>query len=281
VFVDIDPNTWCLDVAAFERAITPRTKAVIAVNLYGNMPDYKALIGVASQYGIAIVEDAAESIGSTYCNRLAGSFGEVSTFSFHGSKTMTTGEGGMLVTDRQDIFERCLFLRDHGRSSKESRMFWNGEVAYKYRMSSMQAALGLAQLERIEELVARKRQIYRWYQEELDGVEGVVLNHEAPHIGNSFWMTTVILAGVKKEEMVFVLRQNQIDSRPFFYPLSELPAFAHLKTHSYNPVAVELSPFGINLPSALSLSEEQVRLVARTLVKLYQAQRVSSSFVLL
>jgi dTDP-4-amino-4,6-dideoxygalactose transaminase len=150
----------------------PQTKAVIVVDLYGSMPDWDAILKVARGRGVAVIEDAAEAIGSEYAGRKAGSFGDASVFSFHGSKTLTTGEGGMLLTDDEELYRRALFLRDHGRKPGD-RMFFNHEVAYKYKMSSMQAALGLAQLERIEELLAAKRQIFSWYKRELRGVNGI------------------------------------------------------------------------------------------------------------
>ena len=156
-------QTWCLSAQSFEECITPKTKAVIPVDLYGNMPDMDALLEVAGRNNIPVIEDAAEAAGAEYKGKKAGSFGDVGVFSFHGSKTLTTGEGGMLVTDRDDIHHRVLFLRDHGRKPGDN-LFWNTEVAYKYKMSSMQAALGLAQLERIDELIERKREIFRLVQ---------------------------------------------------------------------------------------------------------------------
>ena len=162
VFADVDSQSWCLAPESLEAVITPRTKAVIPVDLYGNVPDMNAIREIAARRGLHVIEDAAEAIGSQYRGRQAGSLGDVGVFSFHGSKTVTTGEGGMLVTDHANIYERVLLLRDHGRRPTD-KMFWNSEVAYKYKMSSMQAALGLAQLERIGELAERKREIFAWY----------------------------------------------------------------------------------------------------------------------
>lgn len=269
VFADIDAKSWCLSAESFAERITPKTKAVILVDLYGNMPDMDAIIKIAKNNNIAIIEDAAEAIGSEYKGKKAGSFGEVSTFSFHGSKTLTTGEGGMLVTDRFDIYERCLFLRDHGRDPG-GKMFWNNEVAYKYKMSSMQAALGLAQLERIEELIDRKRQIFGWYKEALNDVSNISLNHETQHIKNTYWMVTAILdqkLGISKEEVIDRLKNKNIDSRPFFYPLSTLPAYQELETKykGSNSVALAISPFGVNLPSSLTLTPEQVQYIAKSI----------------
>ena len=271
VFADIDPQTWCLDAKSFEACITPRTKAVIPVNLYGNMPDWDALRAVARRHGIAIIEDAAESIGSEFKGGHAGSFGVTGVFSFHGSKTLTTGEGGMLVTNDDALRARVLFLRDHGRPPGD-RLFHNTEVAYKYKMSSMQAALGTAQLERVEELVRRKREIFAWYAEELAGLPGVTLNYEAPGTKNTYWMVTAVLAeslGLRKERLMELLAREGIDCRPFFHPLSSLPAYAGMPqaewARSRNRASYAISPYGINLPSALNLTREQVHRVAAAL----------------
>lgn len=267
VFADIDPKTWCLDAKSFEACITPRTKAVIPVDLYGNMPDWEAIRDVAARHSIAIIEDAAEAIGSEFKGGRAGSFGTTGVFSFHGSKTLTTGEGGMLVTDRDDLRARVLFLRDHGRPPGD-RHFHNTEVAYKYKMSSMQAALGTAQLERVEELVARKREIFAWYAEELSGTGGLTLNHEAPGTKNTYWMVTAVLderSGLVKERLMELLGAEGIDCRPFFHPLSSLPAYAQTPQAALarrrNLVSYRLSPYAINLPSALNLARSQVQQV--------------------
>ncbi len=270
IFADIDPRTWCLDARSFETCITPRTKAVIPVNLYGNMPDWDAISAVAAQHNIPIIEDAAESIGSEFNGGRAGSFGLTGVFSFHGSKTLTTGEGGMLVTDDDAIRARALFLRDHGRPPGD-RLFHNTEVAYKYKMSSMQAALGTAQMERVEELISRKREIFAWYAEELAGIPGLTLNHEAPGTKNTYWMVTAVLDerfGLKKEHLMERFSAEGIDCRPFFHPLSSLPAYAQqpqaAAARARNHISYALSPRAINLPSALNLTREQVARVCQT-----------------
>jgi len=272
VFADIDPKSWCLSAESFEECITSKTKAAILVDLYGNMPDMDALIAVANRHGISLVEDAAEAIGSEYRGKRAGGFGETSVFSFHGSKTLTTGEGGLLVTDREDIYNRVMFLRDHGRQLGE-KMFWNTEVAYKYKMSSMQAALGLAQLERIEELIGRKRQVFAWYEKELSGVEGVTLNYEAPFTLNTYWMVTAIIDkkfGIKKGRLMEKMDERNIDCRPFFNPLSSLPAYQSLsqakRGRERNHVSYQISPYAINLPSGMKMTEESVRFVCDALL---------------
>lgn len=219
------------------------------------------------------VADAAEAIGSEYHGKRSGSFGDTGVFSFHGSKTMTTGEGGMLVTDRKDLYERCLALRDHGRAPGE-KMFWNAEVGYKYKMSSMQAALGLAQLERIDELVEKKRQIFSWYQQNLQSVEGITLNYEAPGTKNSYWMVTAIFDpkfGLEKEEIMWRMKEKNIDLRPFFYPLSSEPAYAVLPSvhtaQKRNVVSYRISPYGVNLPCGMNMTSERVNYVCDAVKK--------------
>jgi perosamine synthetase len=263
VFVDMDESSWCIRPDALLAAIGPLTKAVIVVDLYGSMPDMTALLAVAREHGIAVIEDSAEAIGSEYKGSRAGSFGDVSVFSFHGSKTLTTGEGGMLVTNREDIYTRAQFLRDHGRTPGDVQ-FFNTEVAYKYKMSSMQAALGLAQLERIDELIARKREIFSWYSEILGDRTELVLNSESPDTRNSYWMvTTVWDRSLRKEKNAVVncMRDLGVDVRPFFHPLSSLPAYAANASdggsRERNPVSYDVSARAINLPSGLSLTRDQ------------------------
>jgi perosamine synthetase len=281
VFADIEPDTWCISVDSFELCVTPRTRAVIPVDLYGNVPQMDRLLDVAHRHGIAVIEDAAQAIGTEFHNKKTGSFGNVGVFSFHGSKTLTTGEGGMLVTSNEKIRDRVLFLRDHGRQPGE-KMFWNSEIAYKYKMSSMQAALGLAQLERIDELIARKRQIFSWYREFLSGVDGLTLNAEIPGTLNTYWMVTVVVdsaLGVKKEHLIEIMKAKQIDCRPFFYPLSSLPAYERRAGHAQerNCVSYRLSPYGVNLPSGLRMTHENVHRVCAILKEAIQKVAVIGS----
>ncbi|ETT65508.1 glutamine--scyllo-inositol aminotransferase [Paenibacillus odorifer] len=274
VFADIDENSWCLSAHSFENKITDRTKAVIPVDLYGNMANWDQIRSVALKHKIAVIEDAAEALGSEYKGKKAGSLGDVGVFSFHGSKTLTTGEGGMLVTDRVDIYNDCLFLRDHGRKPGD-KMFWNTEVGYKYKMSSMQAALGLAQLERVEEIVSRKREIFSWYESQLLDLSDIQLNFNDPYVKSSYWMITVILnkeLGLNKETLISKLSDQNIDSRPFFYPLSMLPAFKELgsvqESQRNNRNSYSISPWGINLPSGLNLTKDQVGYICDKLIKI-------------
>ncbi len=271
VFADIDSDTWCLSAQSFEACITPSTKAVIPVDLYGGMPDMDAIHRIARRHKIAMIEDAAEALGAEYKGKRAGSFGGTGVFSFHGSKTVTTGEGGMLVTDREDLYKRIQLLRDHGRQPGD-RMFWNTEVAYKYKMSSMQAALGLAQLERIDELLEHKRQQFEWYKEELALIDGITLNAEPAGTLNTYWMVTVVLDpkfGLNKMQLMERLSQHGMDTRPFFHPLSSIPAYEDSKqariARERNTVVYRISPYAINLPSALSLGRDDIQYVCNTI----------------
>jgi len=276
VFVDIDPGHWCLDVDAVRAAITDRTRAVVAVDLYGGVPEYDALEVLCAEHGLALVEDAAQAVGAEYHGRRAGTFGAASVFSFHTSKTITTSEGGMVVTDDDELHARMMFLRDHGRLPGDYT-FFNSEVAFKYKMSELQAALGLAQLERVAELVERKRSIFGWYRDRLADVDGLTLNAERPGTLNTFWMATVVAdssLGVTERTLAAALDDAGIATRPFFHPLSSLPAYADLAaTPAPHPVADRCGTLGINLPSALLLTEDHVDIVCRALRRVLAAER--------
>lgn len=270
VFADVDASTWCLSTDGVRACLSPKTKAIIAVDLYGGMADMAALQSIAQENGVALIEDAAEAIGSTFQGKPAGSFGDAGVFSFHGSKTLTTGEGGMLVTRSKALYERAQVLRDHGRTPGD-RMFLNHEVGYKYKMSALQAALGLAQLERVRELVEKKRLIYGWYREELENLPGIALNYEGRGNVNSYWMITAVMEPRlgRKEELMAFLGARGIDTRPFFHPLSSLPAYRDqeqaVRARERNKVAYRVGTHGINLPSALNLTREQVHHVCDAL----------------
>jgi len=274
VFADIDPLTWCLSPETVASVITARTKAIIAVELYGSMPDWDGLHALADRHGIPIIEDAAEAVGSRYRGRPAGSLGRISVFSFHGSKTLTTGEGGLLATNETELFRRAQVLRDHGRPAGD-RYFQNTEIAYKYKMSSLQAALGLAQLERLDSLVERKREIFAWYRDILEQIKGIVLNAEPEGTVNSYWMTTALIDPafkLNKRDVIDRLDAQGIDTRPFFYPLSSLEAYAGSPqaelAQRRNVVSYGLSPCGVNLPSGLNLTREDVDRVCGALVSI-------------
>ncbi|MBV6761366.1 MULTISPECIES: DegT/DnrJ/EryC1/StrS family aminotransferase [Rhodococcus] len=263
VFADIDADTWCLSTESLARCVSTRTAAVVTVDLYGGIPDMAAVRSVAGR--IPIIEDAAQAIGGKLHGRFAGTLGDIGTFSFHGTKTLTTGEGGMVVTDRGDLAERIQRLRDHGRTPSDHRYFTTEELAYKYRMSSLQAAFGRAQLSRIDELLDKKRQIFEWYEERLADVPGVDLNHRRDGLTNTFWMVTAVVDSdyrLTARRLMELFDLHSVDTRPFLPPLSSLPAFARYQTAvtaaRRNKTAYDIAARSINLPSALMLTEEQV-----------------------
>ena len=278
VLVDISADTWCIDPDAVEAAIGPKTKAIIGVDLYGSMCDWDRLQAIADRRGLHLIEDSAEALGSSLNGRKAGAFGRVSAFSFHGSKTVATGEGGMLATNDKALFDRVLFLRDHGRTPGD-RFFQNSEIAFKYRMSAVQAALGVAQMERIEDLIAHKRAIFRWYRQRLSGLQGVALNAEPAGVVNSYWMVTIVpdaSFGLDKFEIMDELNKRNIDSRPFFSRLSDLQAFddrpASKRFVRADERGAEIARCGVNLPSGYNMDEAKVDIVAAAVKEIFGAR---------
>jgi perosamine synthetase len=274
VFVDVERDTWGMSVPAVDERINERTRAVIAVDLYGGFPDLVALEKLCDRHGLALVEDAAEAAGGVHAARAAGAFGRASTFSFHGSKTLTTGEGGMVLSDDDGLHQRMLFLRDHGRLPGDVS-FRSVEVAWKYKMSELQAALGRVQLARIEELIERKRTIFGWYAERLARCP-VTLNFERAGERATYWMVTSLFgeaSGVDATTASAALAAANIATRPFFPPLSSLPAFADAadapRARAANPVSYDLANRALNLPSALTLTEQQVDRVCTVIRQLF------------
>lgn len=272
IFVDIEPDTWCIDPKKIEEKITNNTKAILVVDLYGHIADMNPILKIAKKHNLKVIEDAAEAVGSEYYGKKAGSFGDVSCFSFHGSKTMVTGEGGMLLTDNKKIIEKARYFNDHCKDP--NKIFYNLEIGYKYKMSNFQAACGLAQLERIEDLVEKKRLIFSWYKKRLSSISGLQLNTERPHTKNSYWMVTVIFDkkyGIDKEKLIKELEKFNIQTRPFFYPLSSLPA---INCKADTPVSFDVSSRGINLPCGLNITEEQVEYICKMLIKVLTRKKL-------
>lgn len=265
VFVDILPDSWCIDPRAAERAVTPRTKAILAVHLYGNLCDMDALLALGERRGVPVVEDAAEAVGSVHHGRRAGSIGRFGAFSFHGTKTITTGEGGMFVTNDDDVHERVLTLSNHGRARGQVRQFWPDMVGFKYKMSNVQAAIGCAQVERIGELVARKRAILAAYRERLADLPAIAMNPEPAGTVNGAWMPTAVFdasAGVTREALQRAFAEENVDARVFFHPLSGLPMFA---PRPGNRNAWDIPGRAINLPTYHDMTESELDRVSGVL----------------
>lgn len=259
VFVDILSDTWCINPDIAEFAITAKTKAIIAVHLYGNLCDMDRLLAIGRKHSIPIIEDAAEAIGSKYHGKCAGSMGKFGTFSFHGTKTITTGEGGMFVTNDDELYEHVLTLSNHGRSRRQTKQFWPDMIGFKYKMSNIQAAIGCAQMERIDGLIARKREIFKHYADSLLKLPGVTLNPEKPGTINGFWMPCLVVEDsvtFNQEQLLATFRADNIDARVFFWPLSMLPMF---ESKSENVLSYSLFGRAINLPNYHDLTESDIK----------------------
>jgi perosamine synthetase len=265
VFVDVERDSWCVKPSHIEAAITPSTKAILVVHIYGNLVDMDAVMAIARKHNLPVIEDAAEALGSEYKGRKAGAIGDFGVFSFHGTKTMTTGEGGMLVSNNQALFDKASIIANHGRDPAVPKLFWCEHIGLKYKMSNLQAAVGLGQLERIEELVAHKRWVFKQYKEHLGGAD-IKMNMEREGCKNSYWAPTIVLIKSFDSEKRDILVQDMINQniqvRPFFYPVSSFPMFSSVIG---NKVSFSLSNRGVNLPSYFEMAEQDIEHVASKL----------------
>lgn len=258
VLVDVLEDSWCLDPEKVEAAITPKTKAIIAVHIYGNLCDMDALLEIGKRHNIPVIEDAAEAIGSQYRGKKAGSIGAFGTFSFHGTKTMTTGEGGVFVTNDDELYETVLTMSNHGRARSEKvRQFWPAMLGFKYKMSNIQAAIGCAQLERIDDLIAQKRHIFSEYEKRLAGLP-LKMNPQPEYTVNGYWMPTIVVdkgVAFDRDKMITHFQSHNIDARVFFWPLSMLSMF---EDKPENTVSYGLYKRALNLPSYHDISDADI-----------------------
>ncbi|MHC4396961.1 MAG: DegT/DnrJ/EryC1/StrS family aminotransferase [Planctomycetota bacterium] len=278
VFVDILPDSWCIDPVKIESAISTKTKAIVVVHLYGNCVEMDTVLEIGRKYNLPVIEDVAEALGSEYKGRKAGTMGDFGVFSFHGTKTMSTGEGGMLVSNRQSLFEEVNILADHGRNPKSNKMFWMERIGYKYKMSNLQAALGCGQVERLDELVDKRREVFRWYQEYFKNTPGIRWNPEPEYTKNSFWMPTIIFdepAQVDRDSLIQKMVARDIHIRPFFYPLSSMPMFEEKRE---NKISYGIYSRGINLPSYFDLTHEDVNYVCENLEQLVNCKQTAGAY---
>lgn len=268
IFVDINEDDWCISVASIEKAITPKTKAIVVVDLYGNMPQMQAIEKIAKEHKLYIIEDAAESLGAKYNNVPSGAFGDISVFSFNATKLAMAGQGGVFATNNEEFYNKAKLYSHHGMVKyTDKTTFWSVIVGYNYQWTNIQAALALAQIRRLDELVEGRRNIFNWYKKQLENIPGIKLNIEKENVYNTYWVVTVIVGpsyGLKKEDMLAYFSKHNIDCRPFFYPASSMPAYEDYVTSNMeeiNPISYQLSRCGISLPSAASLTEEDVKYV--------------------
>jgi perosamine synthetase len=264
VMVDINPDYWCIDPDKLESAITPNTKAVILVHLYGHPCNMDAIMEIASKHDLYVIEDAAEAHGAECKGEKVGSFGHISCFSFYGNKVITTGEGGMCLTNDKELAEKIRILRDHGMSP--TKRYWHDVVGFNYRMTNLQAALGLAQLGKIERFIERKREIAKIYADELSSIEGIILHPEMPWAKCTYWFYSILIDDRKvkmtRDELAGKLEENGVETRKFFYPLHEMPIYRKYANFTY-PISSKISKQGLNLPSSVKLSGEDVKYIAR------------------
>ncbi len=279
IFVDINKDDWCISIDSIKNAITKKTKAIIAVDLYGNMPNMDELIKIANENNLFVIEDAAESLGSKFKNKPAGSFGDISVFSFNATKLAMAGQGGVLATDNEEIYNKAKLFSHHGMIKyTDKTTFWSVVVGYNYQWTNIQAALALAQIRRLEELVEYRRQLFLWYKERLKNVKGLILNCEKTNIFNTYWVVTVIVDktyNLKKEDLLRLLSNHNIDCRPFFYPASSMPAYEKYANKNYNKrnlVSYNISEYGISLPSAASLTENDVDYIVTKFLEILKNQ---------
>lgn len=269
VLVDIDPDTMTMDVDAAKRALTTRTRAIIPVHLYGHPADMKRIMALAQEHGLVVVEDCAEAIGSTYEGAHVGNRGDAAIFSFYGNKTITTGEGGMLLFKNGAMRDRARVLRDHGMS--RDRRYWHEQVGYNYRMTNIQAAIGVAQMERVEEFVARKRWIGERYRECLSSVAALRLPREIGNVVNSYWLYTVALRhelASKRDEILALMEMKGVEARPVFCSLHCMPLYAALVGSGQTyPVSSAASDAGLSLPSAVNMSQADIENVCGALIE--------------
>lgn len=261
VLVDIEKDTWCIDAGLIEKHITKKTKAIMVVHLYGHPADMQAVLKIAKKHKLHVIEDAAEAHGAEVRTgkgvwKKVGSIGDVGCFSFYGNKIITTGEGGMVVTSNKKLYEYMRVLRDHGQDP--NKRYYHRVIGFNYRMTNMQAAIGVAQLERIDSFLAKKREIAASYKVALEGIAGVTCMKEAPWAKSAYWMFGILVDSpyiLSRDKLLAHLSKNGVESRPFFYPVHMLPPY---KSSGSYPVAQIIAAQGISLPSGVTLTRSDI-----------------------
>ncbi|HEY6104251.1 MAG TPA: DegT/DnrJ/EryC1/StrS family aminotransferase, partial [bacterium] len=253
---DSEPETWNMDVHQIADRITSRTRAIMPVHIYGHPADMDPLMDLARGHDLVVIEDAAEAHGARYRDRPVGGFGDAGVFSFYGNKIITTGEGGMVVTNRADTAQRARFLRDQAMDQR--RRYWHPEIGYNYRMTNIQAAIGVAQLGRLPHFLARKRAAAAGYARRLQDVPGLTLHPEAPWAFCVYWMYSVLVGddfGISRDRLAQILADRGVETRPFFPALPTLPPYGG---SAGCPRAEDLADRGLNLPSSSQLTDEHL-----------------------
>lgn len=266
VLVDVDSDSWCITASQIEKSITKNTKAVVVVDLLGNMPEWDEILDVCRKNNLFIIEDASEGIGAKYKGKLAGAFGDISLFSFNATKLIMSGQGGMFCTNNQDLYNSAKLMSHHGMDKPKDgkgKYYWSDVLGFNYGWTNIQAALALAQLRRINELLEYKKWLFDEYQKRLSTVPNLKLSPSTDNVDHTYWITTAILKdyGIKKEDFKVMLDEYTIDMRPLFYPLSAMPPFKNYvnkNMREQNPITYELSDYGICLPNGNNLNKDDI-----------------------
>lgn len=267
VFCDICRDTFVMDAEKVEELITPKTKAIIPVHIYGHPVDMDVIMNLAKKYNLYVIEDATESLGSEYKGKKTGTIGDIGCFSFNGNKLITTGAGGMLVTNDEKLGDRAKFLSTQTKIVKDNKAFYHPEIGYNFRMPNLLAAFGVAQLEKIDEFLSIKIKNAKIYNELLKDTKGITLLKEKEWASNCYWLYSVVVEDdykVSRDKLIEILFENGIESRPFFMPVHEMPPYANSK-HGNMDVTCELGNKGINLPSSVGLKKEDIEKVCEVI----------------
>jgi perosamine synthetase len=265
VFVDSHPEYWCMDPDSLEDKITSRTKAIIPVHLYGHPCDMDPIMDVAEDRHLYVVEDAAEAHGALYKGKMVGTFGDISCYSFYGNKIITTGEGGICMTSDETLDNKMRILRDHGMNT--DKRYWHDVIGFNYRMTNLQAAIGVAQLQKLDQFIEKKREIASYYQEMLKDLRDddlISLHPEMSWARCVYWIYCILIEdrfNQKRDYLIDELMKKGIDTRPFFYPITVMNPYKKVSV----PHAEELSRKGLSLPSSLSLDYEDISKITAAL----------------
>ncbi|MBU1007665.1 DegT/DnrJ/EryC1/StrS aminotransferase family protein [Candidatus Dependentiae bacterium] len=272
VFVDSLQDTWQMDPIDVAKKITHRTKAIMAVHLYGHPCDMEKLVALANKHNLLLIEDCAEALGTQYKNKHVGTFGDIAAYSFYGNKTITTGEGGMVVTNSRSLYAKVQKLKGQGLTEKQE--YWHDIVGYNYRMTNICAAIGLAQLENITQVLKQKQTIATLYKQELNYLP-IEHHKQASHTYHSYWMFSILVENKSlKEDLRKKLTLNGIETRPLFYPIHTMPMYNENNLEHY-PVAQDLSNRGINLPSWPGLTKKEIVFICTTITQFFMVQKTN------
>lgn len=265
VMVDVDKKTFNMDAGKLEAAITPKTKAIMPVHIYAQAADMEAIMKVAKNHSLPVIEDAAQGVGVYFNNRHVGTFGDIGVLSFYGNKTITTGEGGMLITNDEKLYKKCWQLKNHGREVKGT--FIHPHIGFNFGFTEMQAAIGIAQMNKIEKIFLRKREINERYRELLKGMNEVEFPYMDPRGTPGHWFTSILIDDV--EVLAKHLEKNGIETRRFFYPLHLQPCYKGTVKGSF-PNSEWAYSHGLSLPSSVTLKDEQITFVAEKIREFYE-----------